>query len=157
MKNTVIYTIISAFIVGSASACDIDSDEQLVCEALMCSVGIFIPASHSECVKVQRDFAIYLATLGFWEDPPKCKNRDMNCQSTGNANTRSANLPAATCNNLNGSNYINCQFQVSKYNGSAFNCGQYRNNQALFNLCQQQFQTNGGGTRDDDGNYQHIP
>ncbi|MEW5250894.1 hypothetical protein [Microbulbifer discodermiae] len=123
-------------------ACDVKKDEQLVCEALMCTIGIAIPASHSECLKVQTEFAIYLATLGFWENPPKCKNRDMNCQVTGKAN---ANVSPSTCNAVssNPTDFVNCEVQASKLVGQTFNCSKYADNPTLRTACEQQFQSNG--------------
>lgn len=65
--------------------CPMQSAETLVCSVVVCSIGILIPESHSECVKVKTKFAIYLATLGFWSKPPSCKQRDENCEKTGKA------------------------------------------------------------------------
>lgn len=68
------------------NSCDISSDETLICEALMCNpIGLAINESRSECLKVNRRLAWYLATLGFWEDPPKCMSRDSSCNKTGRA------------------------------------------------------------------------
>ena len=67
-----------------ASACDIPSDEALVCEVVLCNpLGLAISESRSKCMQVNRRFAIYLAKLGFWDKPPKCKMRDKNCKKTG--------------------------------------------------------------------------
>jgi hypothetical protein len=69
--------------------CNIKSDEELVCSVVMCSVGLAISESRDECLKVNRDFAIYLATLGFWDKPPKCRMRDESCKKVGKATTAS--------------------------------------------------------------------
>lgn len=68
------------------NSCKIKSDETLICEALMCNpIGLAIPDSRSECLDVERRLVIYLATLGFWENPPKCMARDERCNRTGRA------------------------------------------------------------------------
>lgn len=70
------------------NGCPIHKDEKLVCAVVMCNpIGMAIPESFNECLKVNRDFAIYLATLGFWDKPPKCHARDENCNKTGRAST----------------------------------------------------------------------
>ena len=113
MKKLMAITL-GMFMAGAVLACPIKNDEQLVCEALVCAVGIAIPESHAECVKVQTKFAIYLATLAPWDDPPKCKNRDMNCNAVGNA---SNNIPPNSCGTLSGQERINCELQMAKYEG----------------------------------------
>ncbi|WP_226669093.1 hypothetical protein [Microbulbifer aggregans] len=151
----ILSVIAGVLLAGSALACNIKSDEKLVCEALICTVGILIPESHSECVKVQTEFAIYLATLGFWEDPPTCKNRDMNCKSTGKASTAVA---PSTCDSLagNSQDFVNCQLQVSKMSGQSFSCSQYSANPTLYDTCLAQFQSN-GAVANDDGDYVFDP
>jgi hypothetical protein len=67
--------------------CPMGSAETLVCEVVFCSVGLFIDASRPKCIQVTREFAIYLASLGFWSSPPSCKTRDINCNVTGNASS----------------------------------------------------------------------
>lgn len=61
---------------NQAIAGDLDSKSKLACEALICSVGIAIPASHDKCREVLTDWSIYLATLGFFSSPPKCPKTD---------------------------------------------------------------------------------
>lgn len=62
------------------------SDEQLVCKVVLCNpLGLISPDARPDCLQVNKDFAIYLATLGFWDKPPKCKMRDMQCNKTGTA------------------------------------------------------------------------
>jgi len=78
--------------------CPIPSDEKLVCSVIMCVPGLLISESRSKCIQINRKFAIYLATLGFWSKPPKCKMRDLNCESTGNAS--SAEIDASYCDEL---------------------------------------------------------
>lgn len=86
---------------SSASfACDVPSDEKLVCEVVLCNpIGLVISESRSKCMKVNRRFAIYLATLGFWDKPPKCKLRNAQCQKTGNAGS-DATLAPSFCEEL---------------------------------------------------------
>ena len=87
------------FVSHSLQACDIPSDEKLVCEVVLCNpVGLAISESRSECLAVNRRFAIYLATLGFWDSPPKCKFRDQSCNSIGRADD--APVDASFCNEL---------------------------------------------------------
>lgn len=83
----------------SADGCPVPSDEKLVCEVVLCNpLGIVISESRSECLQVNRRFAIYLATLGFWDKPPKCKLRDKNCNKVGNAS--SAEIDPQYCDEL---------------------------------------------------------
>lgn len=60
--------------------CDIPSDEELVCEVLMCAIGIAIPESASKCAEVFREYAAYKATLGRFDSPPSCRSRNQNCE-----------------------------------------------------------------------------
>jgi len=84
----------------SAIACPMASDEELVCEVLICNpIGLSLPESREECLDVNRRFAIYLATLGFWEDPPKCKFRDGQCNVVGEANNAPV-IPTSFCDDL---------------------------------------------------------
>ncbi len=67
-----------------SNACDIPSDEALVCEVVLCNpLGLAISESRSKCIQINRRFAVYLATLGFWSNPPTCKMRDKSCNQTG--------------------------------------------------------------------------
>jgi hypothetical protein len=115
---------------SQGKSCSIPGDEALVCEVIMCAVGINIPASAAQCVKVNLKFAKYLATLGFWSKPPSCKTKDKNCDDVGsqdaplNANVCDAlgsveeqeSCKAATgevtpeyCDTLSGSNQLACK------------------------------------------------
>ncbi|CAN0490737.1 unnamed protein product, partial [Scytosiphon promiscuus] len=77
-------------------ACPMPSDEQLVCEVVLCNpIGLTISESRSECLAVNRRFAIYLATLGPFRDPPRCKMRDQQCRVTGRASN--ATIDASFC------------------------------------------------------------
>lgn len=79
--------------------CPMKSDEALVCEVVLCNpLGLVISESRSECMKTNRKFAIYLAKLGFWDKPPKCKMRDKDCNKTGKA--KSANIDVDFCDEL---------------------------------------------------------
>lgn len=84
---------------SAAMACPIPSDEQLVCEVVLCNpIGLTISESRSECLAVNRRFAIYLATLGPFRDPPRCKMRDQQCRITGRASN--ALVDARFCHEL---------------------------------------------------------
>lgn len=90
MKKFLLILIVLSFSPNYANAsepqgCPMSSAEELVCEVVLCVPGILIAESRSECIQVNRRFAIYLATLGFWSKPPKCKMRDKNCNKVGNA------------------------------------------------------------------------
>ena len=62
--------------------CDIPSKEELACGVFICSVGVAVPAATSECLKIFKKWAIYLATLGPFQSPARCKSRDMNCNTS---------------------------------------------------------------------------
>ena len=78
--------------------CPMGSAETLVCEMVLCSIGLAIAESRPKCLKVSRKFAIYLATLGFWSKPPSCKTRDMNCNKVGKG--RKASIDPKFCREL---------------------------------------------------------
>ena len=66
------------------SGCPISEDEKLACGVVLCNpVGLSISESRSECLEINRKWAIYLATLKPWEKPVSCKSRDMNCSKRG--------------------------------------------------------------------------
>ncbi len=94
MKNIIISIVALLTLMSSnanavaAKECPIGKAETLVCSAIMCSVGILIAESRPKCIQVNRKFAIYLATLGFWSKPPSCKSRDENCNVTGKATAK---------------------------------------------------------------------
>lgn len=86
-------------IASQPQGCPMSSAEKLVCSVVICNpIGLAIAKSRSECLQVNRKFAIYLATLGFWSKPPKCKSRDQNCNKTGRASK--AEISANECNQL---------------------------------------------------------
>jgi len=103
MKALIILVILSlSFLPKNVTAqevkeCPMGSAETLVCEVVLCSIGIAIPASRSKCIQVTRKFAIYLATLGFWSKPPSCKQRDQNCNVTGKTK---AKIDPVACDSL---------------------------------------------------------
>ncbi len=74
----------SAF-AGNPQGCPVPSDEELVCSVVMCDFGAALGKWSPECTHVKVRFAVYLATLGFWDHPPKCKMRDEHCNKTGKA------------------------------------------------------------------------
>ena len=66
------------------SGCPISSEEKLACGVVLCNpVGLAISESRSECLEINRKWALYLATLKPWESPARCKSRDMNCAKRG--------------------------------------------------------------------------
>ena len=66
------------------SGCPISSEEKLACGVALCNpVGLAISESRSECLEINRQWALYLATLKPWEKPVRCRSRDMNCAKRG--------------------------------------------------------------------------
>lgn len=86
--RSIVFTLIALGSTTTGVACPISDEEKLVCSALICNpLGIAIAESRSECLKVNAEYAIYLASLGFWDDPAQCHSRDENCNETGIAST----------------------------------------------------------------------
>lgn len=86
-------------VAGQPQSCPVSSAETLVCSVVICNpIGLAIAKSRSECLTVNRKFAIYLATLGFWSKPPSCKSRDKNCNKTGKASK--AQISTSECSQL---------------------------------------------------------
>ena len=53
------------------SGCPISSEEKLACGVVLCNpVGLAISESRSECLEINRKWALYLATLKPWDSPP---------------------------------------------------------------------------------------
>lgn len=104
MKKFLLMLISLYFLPSSAYAsppegCPMSSAEELVCEVVLCNpIGLAIAESRSECLEVNRRFTIYLATLGFWSKPPKCKMRDKNCNKVGKASN--AEIDPSYCDDL---------------------------------------------------------
>jgi hypothetical protein len=104
MKNLSTVTLITVFLLTLFTSnnvkaeepeiqeCPMGSAETLVCEAVLCSVGLLIAESRPKCIQVTKKFTIYLATLGFWSKPPSCKQRDQNCNVTGKGTTASIDI-----------------------------------------------------------------
>jgi hypothetical protein len=66
--------------------CPISSKEELACGVLLCNpIGLVISKSRSECIKINKEWAIYLATLGPFRSPVRCQERDINCNKVGPA------------------------------------------------------------------------
>jgi hypothetical protein len=74
---------LTVFLLISNSANALSGKEGLACEALLCAVGIAIPASHDKCREVLIDWSIYLGTLGFFKKPPSCPQEDANGKTVG--------------------------------------------------------------------------
>jgi len=64
-------------------AVELGKHEAQACEAILCAVGIVIPASHDKCRQVLTDWSIYLATLGPFRKPPKCPMSDDDGKAIG--------------------------------------------------------------------------
>jgi len=105
--NKFLLILLTSFVVISPAkanqanqqGCPISGAETLVCEVILCNpIGLVISESRSECLDVNRRFAWYLATLGFWSKPPKCKMRDKNCNKVGTATD--ATIDPSYCDSL---------------------------------------------------------
>tara|TARA_B110000211_G_C14046379_1_gene539155 strand:- start:747 stop:1352 length:606 start_codon:yes stop_codon:yes gene_type:complete len=115
----------------------------LACSALLCAVGIAIPESHSECVQVLRDWAIYLATLSWFRSTPKCPiinaqgtvtgynevscdsiqdvNMRQTCYDANNQRPRPPIPPRNPCDHLTGLEYELCRIeQCNSQNNEQF-------------------------------------
>lgn len=67
---------------ANSGGCPISSEEKLACGVVLCNpVGLVIAESRGECLKINSKWAIYLATLGPFDSPARCRSRDMNCQT----------------------------------------------------------------------------
>lgn len=75
----------SAFAGPELKECSVSKAEKLVCANVMCDFGRIMGEDSKECRQYKVDLAVYLATLGPFSKPPKCKMRDENCKKTGNA------------------------------------------------------------------------
>lgn len=139
--------MIASSSVFAGAGCPMSSEENLVCSVVLCNpIGLAINESRNDCLKVNRDFAIYLATLGFWDHPPKCKMRDMNCNKVGTAkkgvvapsvcidpNTgamdlscaKGVNVNNASCDELSGAAQQSCYLDLAKANND---CSQLSGN-----------------------------
>lgn len=100
---------------ASTAGCPLPSDEKLVCAVVMCDFGLVFGEWSPECTQYKKDFAVYLATLGFWDKPPKCKLRDEKCAKVGNASKPKAD--ASTCSGFSG-NKSHCMRGVAINNSS---------------------------------------
>jgi len=79
--------------------CPVSGAETLVCSVILCNpIGLAINKSRSKCLDVNRRFAWYLATLGFWSKPPKCQMRDKSCNKVGKATD--AQIDPSYCDSL---------------------------------------------------------
>ena len=87
-----------SFAATEFQSCPMPSDEKLVCAVVMCVPGLLISESRPKCLAINKKFAVYLATLGFWKKPPNCKMRDLNCTIIGEAKT--PNVDVSFCNAL---------------------------------------------------------
>ena len=66
------------------SGCPVSSEEKLACGVLLCNpVGLAISESRSECLDINKKWALYLATLKPWDSPARCRSRDMSCAQRG--------------------------------------------------------------------------
>lgn len=83
---------------ANPAGCYLPSDEKLVCAMVMCDFGKIYGEWSQECRSYEVEFAHYLATLGFWDKPPKCEMRDDSCAKNGRA--QKVSVSPSTCNNL---------------------------------------------------------
>ena len=88
----------SAVYAVDPEGCHVPSAEKLVCAVVICDFGLIMGEWSSECTEYKKDFAFYLATLGPFDKPPKCKMRDENCNKVGTA--RKASLDISKCDGL---------------------------------------------------------
>jgi len=70
---------------SASSGCPMSNAEELIRANVVCDIGLIAGEWSSECQQYKIDLAVYLATLGFWDKPPKCWQRDMSCNKTGKA------------------------------------------------------------------------
>jgi hypothetical protein len=69
---------------ANKSGCPMSSDEKLACGVVLCNpLGLVISESRSECLDINKKWAIYLATLGPFDSPVRCRSRDMSCTKRG--------------------------------------------------------------------------
>lgn len=85
----------SVFAFDHPDGCPVGRAEKIVCAAVMCDFGLIMGEWPSECNQVKVDLAVYLATLGFWDKPARCFNRDQDCKKDGKA--KKANATPAMC------------------------------------------------------------
>lgn len=65
-----------------SNAVNLNSGKGLACEAILCAVGIAIPASHSKCRQVLTDWSLYLASHP-WDSAPRCPRTDAQSNIVG--------------------------------------------------------------------------
>lgn len=82
---------------SASSGCPIPKAEELICANVVCDFGRIMGEDSAECRQYKVDLAIYLSTLGFWDKPPKCHKRDMNCNKTGRAGKKT--VSKSVCEN----------------------------------------------------------
>jgi len=118
-------------------SCPMKSDEKLICANVMCDFGLIMGEWSDECKQYKKDLAIYLATLGFWDKPPKCFARDSTCKKDGKVkkNTvattvcedeagnidenclKGVNVVNSECDELTGKEHDQCYVELAKANG----------------------------------------
>lgn len=86
----------SVFAFDHPDGCPVSRAEKIVCAAVMCEFGAAMGENPSECNQVRIDLAVYLASLGFWDKPAKCMNRDSDCNTKGKAKKAPANARHCT-------------------------------------------------------------
>lgn len=84
--------------------CPVSRSEKIVCAMVMCDFGQAMGEWPSECNDVKIDFAIYMASLGFWDKPAKCFKRDKDCNKKGKAKNQVA---AQSCQDTISGEYDN--------------------------------------------------
>lgn len=98
ISSLIFAALSSSALAADPNGCPVPSAEKLVCAVVMCDFGLVMGEWSSECTEYKKDFAIYLATLGPFDKPPRCKMRDENCKKVGTA--KKASLDASKCDEL---------------------------------------------------------
>lgn len=78
-----LFFITATFSSQKIFAIDLKKGQTLSCSAIVCAVGIAIPASHNKCRKVLTEWSIFVATLGIFQSKPKCPRVDNKGVVTG--------------------------------------------------------------------------
>lgn len=65
-----------------SNSINLSKGKGLACEAILCAIGIAIPASHSECKTVLKNWSLYLISHP-WDSTPKCPKTDAQSNIVG--------------------------------------------------------------------------
>tara|TARA_Y100000782_G_scaffold115267_1_gene156491 strand:- start:1229 stop:1531 length:303 start_codon:yes stop_codon:yes gene_type:complete len=68
----------------NAHAINLSGNEKLACEYALCvPIGLLISESRDKCLRVERRWKLYVATLGPFKSPPKCPLINANGDKVG--------------------------------------------------------------------------